>query len=69
MTMGMMEIRSGRVTSAEAREPVDPAEVWEHGDLEFQRERAYVTVPPFRHAAPAAGRKPKGVTYIGKFIR
>ena len=41
-------IRSGLVTSAKAREPVDPAEVWEHDDLEHQRERAYVTVHPPR---------------------
>ncbi|XP_071216423.1 neutral amino acid uniporter 4-like [Salvelinus alpinus] len=37
--------RRGPVISAEAREPVDPAEAQEHGDLERRRESIYDSIP------------------------
>ena len=38
-------IRSGLVTSAEAWKPVNPAEEWEHGDLERRRESICDSTP------------------------
>nr|XP_046169708.1 proton-coupled amino acid transporter 4-like [Oncorhynchus gorbuscha] len=52
--------RSGLVTSAKAREPVDPDEAQKHGDLARQRESIYDSTPSPACSAPAAGRQRQG---------
>ena len=53
-------IRSGLVTSAKAREPVEPVEVREHDELERRRERIRDSIPSPACSAPAAGCQPQG---------
>jgi hypothetical protein len=47
---------SGPVTSAKAREPVDPAEAREHDDLERWRESILDSTPSPARSTPASGR-------------
>ncbi|KAM9412853.1 uncharacterized protein ACWYII_024941 [Salvelinus alpinus] len=52
-------IRSGPVTFAKAREPVDPAEARKHDDLWRRRESIRDSTPSSARSAPAAGRRPQ----------